>query len=108
ARAAAGALAARRDPQPPQQPPPLAPLVAGARGDERLECVLAGGRTACEVADVDVRLLGGDRVRLVLADGADVAEPDPHRAALDRAGRGADVDVRRVDVHPAPLRVAHE
>ena len=68
----------------------------------------ATGARRARSADVGVRLPGDDRLRLVLADRADVAEPDPHRAVLDRALRGAAVDVRRAHLDPAPLRVAHE
>ena len=44
----------------------------------------AGARRARSPTSA-IRLPGGDRLRLVLADRADVAEPDPHRAVLDRA-----------------------
>ena len=46
--------------------------------------------------------------RLGLADRLHVAEPDPHCALLDRALGARAVDVRRPNLHPAPLRIAHE
>src|SRR5437867_449660 len=65
-------------------------------------------RAPREVAEVDVRLPGFDRLRSLLADRADVAEADADGAALDRALGVARVDVRRAHLDPAPLRVAHE
>ena len=50
---------------------------------------------AGEVADVGVGLLGDERGGRLLADRADVAEPDPDRALLDRAADAASVHVRR-------------
>ena len=77
-------------------------------GDERLERGPVHRRAAGEVGDVGVRLPGDDRLGLLLADRADVAEPDPHRAVLVRASGSAQVDVGRQHLHPAPLAVADE
>ncbi len=107
-RPAARALAARRRAELPQEVAPRAPHVARPGRDERLERAEPDRRAAREVAELRVRLLRDDRLRLLLADRADVAEPDPHRAVLDRAARGAPVHVRRAHLDPAPLRVAHE
>ena len=60
--AAADRLAARGHAEPPEQLPPRPPLVAGARGDERLERVLLHRRAPREIADVGVRLRGRDRL----------------------------------------------
>ena len=46
--------------------------------------------------------------RVLLPDARDVLEPDPHRAALDRALRARAVHVGREHLDPVPLRVPHE
>src|SRR5262249_41702187 len=96
----------------PEQPPPLAELVAGAGGDEGLETVAVELEPLSEVADAGERpgalALLDDRPRARLAERLHVFEPDPHSIALEPALDGAAVDVDRPHLDSAPLRVAHE
>src|SRR5262249_44199561 len=104
-------LAARRsgrDAEPPEESPPLAPAIAGACGDQRLQRVAARSSPPREVADVGVRLPGLDRVRLLLADRAHVTEADPDSAALDGALRIARIDLGRSNLDSTPLRIPYE
>ena len=96
----------------PEQPPPLPEFVAGARSDERFEPVAVELDPLRQLADAlewpaPLALLDhGFRPRP--AERLHVIEPDPHRVVLERALRGAAVDVDRPHLHPTPLRVPHQ
>src|SRR5262249_25782166 len=93
---------------PQQLPSGRSERVACPTRYERLQCAPAHRRPPGEVGDVRVRLPGGDRLRLFLADRAHVADPDTDGAALVRALGGAEVDVRREYFHSTPLAVPDE
>src|SRR5206468_9656668 len=88
---AGNARGAKGETELPEQPAPLAELVAGARSDERLEPVAVeldplrqlahSGERSATLALLDDGLRSGFAKRL------HVLEPDPHRVVLERALR---------------------
>src|SRR5436190_16699100 len=96
----------------PEQLPPLAELVAGSGGDERLEPVTVELDPLCQFTrageqPVTLALLD-DRLGARLTERLHVVEPDPHSVVLERALGSAAIDVGRPHLHPTPLRVPHE
>src|SRR6185436_2603048 len=90
----------RREPEPPEKLSPRpAEGVAGARGDERLEPRPVERRTLGEMDDAHESAVfisfGHERLRGLLPETFDVAEPDAYGVPLDPARRGAQIDIRR-------------
>ena len=106
-------LRARHEPELPEEHAAQASeRVAGPRGDERLQPRPVERRPLRQLAHSGERPaplpLGDDRLRLLLAERADVFEPDAHGLLFERALGLAPVHVRRAHLDPSPLRVAHE
>ena len=109
---AGNARGAKGETELPEQVPPLPELVAGARGNERLEPVVVELDPLRQLSNSGERpspfALLDHGLRAGLAERLHILEPDSHRVVLEAALRGAPVDVDRPHLHPAPLRVPYQ